>query len=77
MIMKWLNKVTALLLTWMMALLPFVPVSAQEIEMADALRESGQIYVVVAVLLVIFTGIIIFLILLERKMSRMEKRIKI
>lgn len=47
-----------------------------EIEMADALRESGKIYVVVVVLLIIFAGIILYLISLDRKISRIEKSIK-
>ena len=37
---------------------------------------TGKIYVVLGVLITIFTGIIIFLILLERKISSLEKRIK-
>ena len=46
-----------------------------EVEMADALRESGKIYVVVSVLLVIFSGIIIYLISLERKIRTLEKKL--
>lgn len=46
------------------------------VEMADALRSSGKIYVVVAVLVVIFIGIIIYLINLDRKVARLEKEIK-
>lgn len=43
------------------------------IEMADALRSSGKIYVVVAVLVLIFIGIIIYLISIDRKISKLEK----
>ena len=46
------------------------------IEMADGLYQSGKIYVVVAVLTVIFIGIVIYLILLDRKISKLEKEIK-
>jgi CcmD family protein len=46
------------------------------IEMADGLRQSGKIYVVVTVLAVIFTGIVTYLILLDRKISRLEKENK-
>jgi hypothetical protein len=50
---------------------------AQEnVEMADKLRESGKIYVVVAVLLVIFIGIAVILFLLDRKISKIEKNIR-
>lgn len=46
------------------------------IEMADVMRQSGKIYVVVAVLAIIYTGIITYLVLLDRKISRLEKEIK-
>lgn len=45
-----------------------------EPEMADVLRSNGKIYVVVAVLLIIFIGLIIFLISIDRKVSRLEKK---
>lgn len=49
-------------------------VHAQEkVEMADGLRSSGKIYVVVAVLAVIFIGLLLFLISIDRKVSRLEK----
>jgi len=45
-----------------------------DIEMADTLRSSGKIYVVVAVLLIILTGLIIFLIRIDRKVNKLEKK---
>lgn len=39
----------------------------------DTLRSNGKIYVVVAVILTIFAGIIIYLIRLDRKITRLEK----
>jgi hypothetical protein len=45
------------------------------VDMADTMRSNGKIYVVVAVILTIFTGLIIYLIRLDRKMSRLEKDI--
>ena len=42
-------------------------------EMADALRASGKIYVVVAVLVIILLGLFIYVISLDRKISRLEK----
>jgi hypothetical protein len=41
--------------------------------MADALRSNGKIYVVVTVLATIFAGIIVFLVRLDRKMTRLEQ----
>lgn len=46
---------------------------AQEVEMADGMRSSGKIYVVVAVLAIILTGIFLFLVNIDRKISRLEK----
>ena len=43
------------------------------VDMADTMRSNGKIYVVVAVILTIFAGIIIYLVRLDRKMSKMEK----
>lgn len=44
--------------------------------MADEMRSNGKIYVVVAVLTTIFLGIILYLIRLDRKLSKLEKEIK-
>lgn len=44
-------------------------------EMADALRQSGKIYVVVAVIVVVLTGLFFYLISLDRKLARLEKAI--
>lgn len=48
---------------------------AQDAEMADTMRSEGKIYVVVAIILVIFFGLISFLIYTDRKVSALEKRI--
>ncbi len=45
-------------------------------EMADLMRSSGKIWVVVAVLAVIFAGIFLYLIRLDRKLSRLEREAK-
>jgi CcmD family protein len=44
-------------------------------EMADLMRRDGKIYVVVAVILIIFIGIILYLVRLDRKISKLEKTI--
>jgi uncharacterized integral membrane protein len=43
------------------------------VEMADTMRQNGKIYVVVAVILTIFTGIIIYLVRLDRKITKLER----
>ena len=47
----------------------------KEVAMADTLRSEGKIYVVVAIMLVLFAGIISYLFLIDRKVSRLEKKI--
>ena len=44
--------------------------------MADDLRASGKIYVVVAVVAIIVAGLLAYLISLDRKVSRLEKEMK-
>jgi hypothetical protein len=43
------------------------------VEMADKMRSDGKIYVVIAVILTILTGLILYLVRLDRKISRFEK----
>ena len=50
--------------------------TVEAVDMADTMRSNGKIYVVLAVILTIFFGIIIYLIRLDRKMSRLEKEIR-
>jgi len=43
-------------------------------DMADAMRSNGKIYVVVLVLATIFAGIIVYLVRIDRKISKLEKQ---
>ena len=45
------------------------------VEMADVMRQSGKIYVVVAVILLIFSGMIIYLFRIDRNVSKLEKEL--
>jgi CcmD family protein len=54
----------------------FAQESGQKIEMADLMRSSGKIYVVVGVLLIIFAGITLYLVTMDRKLSKLEKKVK-
>ncbi|MEQ9262087.1 MAG: CcmD family protein [Owenweeksia sp.] len=44
-----------------------------DVEMADIMRSNGKIYVVVAVLAIVFIGIVIYLISIDRKLNKLEK----
>ncbi len=48
-------------------------VAAQSVQMADALRQSGKIYVVVGTIALIFIGILVYLVLIDRRLSKIEK----
>ncbi len=48
----------------------------QPVEMATGLYQSGKIYVVVTVVSIIFVGILTYLVMLDRKISKLEKEIK-
>jgi len=47
-----------------------------KVEMADQMRADGKIYVVVAVVLIVFIGMIFYLINLDRKISKIEQETK-
>jgi len=66
--MKNVNRI----LVWLMALLPF-SAFAQDVEMADLLHENGKIYVVVGVIAIIFVGIVVYLITIDRRLTKIEK----
>lgn len=64
-----------LLYSLCLCLFSLLPAWAQtnDVEMADALRASGKIYVVVAVLATIFLGIVLYLVMLDRKVKKLMK----
>lgn len=45
----------------------------KQTEMADTMRSNGRIYVVVAVVVTILLGLILYMARLDRKMTRLEK----
>ena len=47
--------------------------NAQDVNMADIMKENGKIYVVIAVMLTILAGLVLYLVRLERKISKLEK----
>jgi hypothetical protein len=49
---------------------------AQEntVSMADNFRKEGKIYVVIGVILIIFAGLVAFLVYLDRRLTKLEKK---
>jgi ABC-type amino acid transport system permease subunit len=51
----------------------FLRAQDNTVEMADAMRQNGKIYVVVAVVLTILVGLFLYLFRLDKKLSNIEK----
>jgi hypothetical protein len=49
--------------------------SGQTAEMADTFRSEGKIYVVVVIVLLVLAGLIAYLLIIDRKVGRLEKKI--
>jgi len=69
-----MEKIKKLLFT-LAAILMSVAGFAQPVEMADTMRANGKIYVVVGIILIILAGLILYLFLMDRKLSRIEKEL--
>ena len=81
---NWLSPLRRLAAAWLLVLLA-LPAIAQTAataaandtpEMADALRQSGKIYVVVLVILIILSGLLLYLVRLDRKVSQLERELR-
>ena len=72
-----IRTLALLFFCWMLTL----PAMAQNdttktVEMADGLRANGKIYVVVLVVVTILAGLILYVVRLDRKISKLEKDLK-
>jgi len=70
-----LKKIFSIITTLVFSMNLMAQSPVNEVEMADAMRTNGKIYVVVAVLSVVMAGFIFYLISVDRKLSRLEKEI--
>jgi len=59
----------------LMSSLPTHAQSSNDIAMADAFRAEGKIYVVVAVILLIFAGLVVYMVRIDRKVKKLEKEL--
>jgi CcmD family protein len=71
-----IKKISLLLALILLSANSFAQDAQAPVEMATGLYQSGKIYVVVTVLSVIMMGIFGYLIMLDRKISKLEKEIK-
>jgi hypothetical protein len=61
-----------LLLLLLLCCISFVSF-AQDAPMADLMRSNGKIYVVIAVMLTLVAGLVLYLVRLDNKISKLEK----
>ncbi|HYM94884.1 MAG TPA: CcmD family protein [Chitinophagaceae bacterium] len=71
--MKKLNKIIGSVVLMLVSAVACSQQGEQKVQMADTMRSNGRIYVVVAVMLTILIGLVLYLIRLDRKISKMEK----
>ncbi|MFZ5554234.1 MAG: CcmD family protein [Bacteroidota bacterium] len=53
-----------------------IALSSSAASFEESMHESGKINVVIGVMLIIFTGIVVYLILMDRKVKKLEKELK-
>ncbi len=71
--MKNCKKIIFLLLLFALSASIWAQDGKQKVEMADTMRSNGRIYVVVAVVLTILIGLVLYIVRLDRKISKLEK----
>jgi len=64
-------------LSWILYLLlfSFTTLTAQESPVIDFMRSTGKIYVVVAVIVVGFIGLVCFMFYMDKKLTKLEDQI--
>jgi CcmD family protein len=67
-----MKKLTFLLLLLLSCTVVFAQ-SSQSVDMADGMRSSGKIYVVIAIICIIFAGLAIYLFTIDRRLKKIEK----
>ena len=66
---KLINSILGFLIT----LCPLAAQAQSDVQMADGMRAEGKIYVVVAIILIVLAGLIAYLVILDRKVNKLEK----
>ena len=63
------------ILFFLTALLMHQAAYAQDAEMADGMRANGKIYVVVGIILIVLVGLVVYLFMMDKKLTRIEKQL--
>ncbi len=69
-----IKKISSLLALMLVSLIGMA--QDKKVEMADLMRSNGRIYVVVAVVLTILIGLILYVFRIDRKLTKLEKEAK-
>lgn len=73
--LRLMKRLTALFTFFAFVLTTFNTSAQSEVEMADTMRSSGKIYVVVAILVLILVGLFLYVFLMDRKISKLEEKV--
>jgi len=68
-----MKKLTFLVLLLLTSIHLFAQQQSQPVEMADDLRASGKIYVVIATIVIVFVGLAIYLFAIDSRLKKIEK----
>lgn len=71
-----LKKIFIILILLVLSSISAFAQQSQSVDMADAFRADGKIYVVITVVALILVGIFIYLIALDKKIGKIEKEYK-
>jgi membrane protein DedA with SNARE-associated domain len=69
--MRKIKYLSALIISLLLTLINYAQTDTAE--MADMMRSNGRIYVVVAVVVLILLGLFLYLVRLDKKITRIEK----
>jgi predicted transporter len=68
-----MKKLTGLFFLLIVTIITQAQDGTKKVEMGDLMRSNGRIYVVVAVMLTILIGLVLYVVRLDRKISKLEK----
>ncbi|RZL45253.1 MAG: CcmD family protein [Pedobacter sp.] len=71
---KLMTKIAAILTVLILTSLNLFA-QTNDVEMADALRSSGKIYIVVICILIILLGLLAYLFIIDKRLKMLEKKI--
>ena len=71
-----MNRLRRLQIFVLLMILNIAAFAQNNVQMADTMRAEGKIYVVVAMILIIVTGFLIYLFTLDKRIKRLEKELK-